>query len=106
MIIATSDNEKEKKAARITISMELNKLKAFARIDNEIGYTPQDLGFADTIEFSDETKTDNPDIGDNYKVKTSDETIENVVTATTIDSFADPDVFYDVDLIEDDLEER
>ena len=107
-IIAASSNEKEKKAARIGISMELNKLKAFARIDHELDFSPKDLGFADTLEFSDETKTEECDIGDNYKVKTSDETIENVVTANPIDSFADPDVMYDLDLVveDNDLEER
>ena len=88
--------------------MELNKLKAFARIDHELDFSPKDLGFADTLEFSDETKTEECDIGDNYKVKTSEETIENVVTANPIDSFADPDVMYDLDLVveDNDLEER
>lgn len=100
-ILSESEDEKQQKLAKIKIQMYINKLQSFARIDPEVNFDPNSAGFLDEIEVCDESKEKDRDIGDHYKVKSSDEIVEDVVTANPIDSFASYDATYDLDLVEE-----
>ena len=106
IIASANSSEKEKELARSKITTEINKIRSFARIDKDIGLTSEEIGFICDLIESDETKEGVPNLRDLYKTKTSEEKIENVVSANPINSFADMDVGYGLDFVPVDNDEE
>ena len=101
-IIEVSESEKEIKIASLQIEAENKKLETILRIDPTLKVILDELDTDRTEEL--ETEIDG--LGENYIVKSSKESIENVVLATPIDSFGESDVLYDLELGDNEVEEN
>ena len=101
-IIEVSESEKEVKIASLQIEAENKKLETILRIDPTLKVILDELDTDRTEEL--EAEIDG--LGENYIVKSSKESIENVVLATPIDSFGESDALYDLELGDNEVEEN